>query len=860
MRILQSLILVLALAVTSFAQYDVRIEQDTAVNIGQFTTISVTINPQDSAYELGGFDLELSYENLRLTFMGATPGSFLTGCGWEYFTWRSNYGYPPCCNLCPGIGLIELISVANLGGGSTPSCYSATQPAEIARLSFQASGDENLEGVTSPLNFYRRADINYCAINSFSSRDGNKTYAANHVYDAFGVEFDTVFNCDAPPASCGNLYREFDFYSGKVKFVIEDTSDRGDLNLNGIKYEIGDRVLYTNYFIYGAGVFSTDSVQRARQLVASEINCDGLILTVADLVYMIRVMNGSIPPGPGCYAQAPKQDNLPPAASSAVGDTLAFPNASGYAAQQRVAFNVKVANGQTLSGLQARITYDPATLSPHFDAAIGDGQSIEYTALGRAAGYDANGTIKVFSSQPGVVIVRFFPDPGTGGSTISTGTGNILKFNMDVSTSAPTPSSTPVQFVTAGYEYNLFANQFGYALFPTIVNGTFNVIDVPPPPSCPVLYTFDGYQFVEEDALLTACEASGYKDAVTDYYHIGVLPQIVDGKVSFQIKELEDEITYLDNLQLLTVDHSRSTKVACDVTGKIFAYCDNGVPPLTGIDQSGNDILDKVLAKDGVIFTSTESGHMILEFPNNGGGFEVNTAKKQICYEKITLEAQNPKNSGIKIEILDDMGEWVEFPTIPSRENSTSEVVMNTAPESITSEIIKLRISWIGGYSTDVIRQLIPSEEKPVITNWAPKEFDLANAESSMRWAGFQSDGALVLRRGDTFDFRFESGQPIGRGQIRDYVIVAAGRFEPDYSVYGNLLPNTATLFPNYPNPFNPKTVISYSLPEAGYVTLEVFNILGQKVDILADGMQSAGLHKVEWPVNNIAAITSGVY
>ena len=61
----------------------------------------------------------------------------------------------------------------------------------------------------------------------------------------------------------------------------------------------------------------------------------------------------------------------------------------------------------------------------------------------------------------------------------------------------------------------------------------------------------------------------------------------------------------------------------------------------------------------------------------------------------------------------------------------------------------------------------------------------------------------------------------------------------------------------NYPNPFNPSTVISYNLKQAGPVKLQVYNSLGQQVATLANGTQSAGIHKVTF---NAAGLNSGLY
>lgn len=61
----------------------------------------------------------------------------------------------------------------------------------------------------------------------------------------------------------------------------------------------------------------------------------------------------------------------------------------------------------------------------------------------------------------------------------------------------------------------------------------------------------------------------------------------------------------------------------------------------------------------------------------------------------------------------------------------------------------------------------------------------------------------------------------------------------------------------NYPNPFNPSTTISYALPEDGYVELEIYNSLGQKVETLVNKMMQAGVHKIIWNAHNVP---SGVY
>ncbi len=70
-------------------------------------------------------------------------------------------------------------------------------------------------------------------------------------------------------------------------------------------------------------------------------------------------------------------------------------------------------------------------------------------------------------------------------------------------------------------------------------------------------------------------------------------------------------------------------------------------------------------------------------------------------------------------------------------------------------------------------------------------------------------------------------------------------------------IPADLTLYPNYPNPFNPSTVLRYRIGKSMHVRLVVFNALGQQVRVLMDGMQKAGEHQITFDASGLA---SGVY
>ena len=74
--------------------------------------------------------------------------------------------------------------------------------------------------------------------------------------------------------------------------------------------------------------------------------------------------------------------------------------------------------------------------------------------------------------------------------------------------------------------------------------------------------------------------------------------------------------------------------------------------------------------------------------------------------------------------------------------------------------------------------------------------------------------------------------------------------------------PTTMTLGRNYPNPFNPSTVIPFELRRSGHVTLTVYDAVGRRVAVLVDGERSSGHHAVRWNGRTARgdAVASGVY
>jgi len=81
--------------------------------------------------------------------------------------------------------------------------------------------------------------------------------------------------------------------------------------------------------------------------------------------------------------------------------------------------------------------------------------------------------------------------------------------------------------------------------------------------------------------------------------------------------------------------------------------------------------------------------------------------------------------------------------------------------------------------------------------------------------------------------------------------------FVSDVEPINQIAPSDFSLDQNYPNPFNPSTTINFSIPVESFITLDVYNAIGQKVASLVNETKSAGNYKVDFNASNL---TSGIY
>lgn len=198
----------------------------------------------------------------------------------------------------------------------------------------------------------------------------------------------------------------------------------------------------------------------------------------------------------------------------------------------------------------------------------------------------------------------------------------------------------------------------------------------------------------------------------------------------------------------------------------------------------------------------------------------------------------------------------------------------------------------LGGFFLDTSYVV---SDPPVLSLWDEIYYDYVEAQQFIRMFGFWDTGGednppmntgnerigileIVLRvEEDTPDQYVTIGQtedPVGGPVtfgLSDGLTGFAPAFVPGVIRYGNptgvgdnedALPGSLALRQNYPNPFNPRTTIEFWLPYGDYVTLTVYNLLGQEVRRLADGSHDGGHHVVVWDGKDRAGVDvpSGLY
>jgi len=236
--------------------------------------------------QVAAFDLQIEFNPTLLYFKGVERGEALTikdSTGtyqWEYFTYRQ---LPIIDPLMYRLEILGLYDIKNTHKGIP------LQPdvnfVELAKIKFQITCDNNLLGTQIPVDFYWNPYT--CNDNTLCDKTGTILYVSN---DTSQFNFS---DCDTSSVTIA-VVPSVDFENGFVNVPEPPTAQIGDMNLDGIPYEIGDATMFANYFLQGISVFTIDP---GKQIADSDIDRNGTVLTLSDFLLLVRIMQKKASPG-----------------------------------------------------------------------------------------------------------------------------------------------------------------------------------------------------------------------------------------------------------------------------------------------------------------------------------------------------------------------------------------------------------------------------------------------------------------------------------------------------------------------------------------------------------------------------------
>jgi phage baseplate assembly protein gpV len=185
--------------------------------------------------------------------------------------------------------------------------------------------------------------------------------------------------------------------------------------------------------------------------------------------------------------------------------------------------------------------------------------------------------------------------------------------------------------------------------------------------------------------------------------------------------------------------------------------------------------------------------------------------------------------------------------------SSSSNIVWWFADATLPNLTLPVELTSFGGKA--VPNGVLLSWQTATEKNNSGFEIDRSTDNATFSKIGFvKGNGTTTQSQSYSFTDNMASGNVYYRLKQIDYdgkatnskmVEVKAGT------------PVSYTLSQNYPNPFNPSTTITYALPQAGQVTLKVYDLLGREVKTLTNALQAAGEHAV---VLDASSFASGIY
>jgi len=295
---------------------------------------------------------------------------------------------------------------------------------------------------------------------------------------------------------------------------------------------------------------------------------------------------------------------------------------------------------------------------------------------------------------------------------------------------------------------------------------------------------------------------------------------------------------------------------------------DNWTQIIQGLTEL--QILSLAINSSGDIFAGTSGGGVFRSTDNGDNWEEINlgiTGQGLFVYSLATI-------SNVNVIAGTDDG------TFRSTNNGNAWVQINQGlTNNKVHSLAKNSIDYVfAGTEGGIFRSLSPLpveltsfsatvNKNQLTLNWQTATevdnygFEIEREINSANNTGWEKIG-FVKGNGNSNspkEYSFIDNSPYGGSKFKYRLkqIDTDGQFEYSDIVELEVVPTQFELSQNYPNPFNPSTTIRFSLPQATQIKMNLYNMLGELVNTIAEGMYEAGNHKI---VVDAANLASGTY
>ena len=357
---------------------------------------------------------------------------------------------------------------------------------------------------------------------------------------------------------------------------------------------------------------------------------------------------------------------------------------------------------------------------------------------------------------------------------------------------------------------------------------------------------------------------AGDEDATTmlDYDGDGDMELLVWWVNSFDYEYLTVPIDSMPQAELRLYDLQGDTLI--DITDEAFLEGDN-----KDFNEPGNGVFIKDLNNDGIddiLFSTTwcldkvnisgiDPGEPETIGEEDCATFALNLGNKFHLYdvEPTGIGATEPTSQqtfSIELDRYENdaviyLSTTVEHP-IWHYSNQIDKINFNSYVDSINADTIQT-ISWEGDIVSDIYRLQLSLDEFDL-----DLVLDTVTTDTMMIIDDLLSESEYYIRvRGEN-----EAGEGLWSDTLTFTTIFLESDKEKSF------LPKKFSLHQNYPNPFNPITTLKYDLPEDEFVSITIYDMLGNVINNLVNDNQNSGYKSVQWNATNNQGqqVSAGVY